>query len=244
MIVDRAEVSRLTGRKVAVRLSNVEAQGLEIVATLHEVRGDGVVLSEIGELGPGPTMFCPWDSLKLVRNRPPWLRPPHEEPEPEEASQEQDYYELREVSAQEVAPEPPVERRRASARNLDRVLPIGQRLSVGEVVVALTSLELFGEGLGVLRYRISYAEGLFGADIPMPEFVVRDGSGRVLPWSPRGAGSSEREADGEVEIRDLPETGELEVEVTRLVSLVIDEEAAEEVVEGSYDGPWTFRLSI
>ena len=47
-----------------------------------------------------------------------------------------------------------------------------------------------------------------------------------------------------VEVRDLPESGELEVEVTRLVSLVFDEEAGEEVAEDSYDGPWTFSFSI
>jgi hypothetical protein len=45
-----------------------------------------------------------------------------------------------------------------------------------------------------------------------------------------------------VEIRDLPETGELEV--ARLVSLTFDEEAGEEVAEDSYDGPWTFWSSI
>ena len=56
------------GRKVAIRLTNVEARGVELVATLAEVREDGVVLSEVGELGP--TMFCPWESLHRVRERP------------------------------------------------------------------------------------------------------------------------------------------------------------------------------
>ena len=183
---DRDRVVGLVGHKVAVNLNNVEARGVEIIGTLDEVRDDGIVLSEMGELGPGPTLFCPWDSLRLVRERPPWLRPPHEEPGPEEVPQEQGFYELREATAEEVAPEPPVERRRASARNLDRVVPIGQRLTVGEIAVALTSLELFGEGLRVLRYRISYVKELFEGgygfrDIPMPELVVRDRSGRILP---------------------------------------------------------------
>jgi hypothetical protein len=236
---DRERVFRLVGRRVAVALDN----GVGIVATLDEVRHDGVVLSEISELGPGPTMFCPWDSLRRVRDRLPWFVPPHEEPEPDE------YYELyehREVPPEEIEPEPSVERRRSSARNLDRVVPIGQRRTVGEVTVALTSLELFEEGVGVLRYRISYEAGMFegGYGIPEPEFVVRDESGRVLPWSPRGSSSSESEADGEVEVRELPESGELEVEVTRLVSLVFDEEVGEEVEEDSFDGPWTFRFSI
>ena len=69
--MDREEISGLVGHKVAVRLNSVEARGVEIVATLEEVRDDGVVLSEVGELGPRPTIFCPWDSLHRVRDRPP-----------------------------------------------------------------------------------------------------------------------------------------------------------------------------
>jgi hypothetical protein len=234
---DRERVLGLAGRRVALALDN----GVGIVATLDEVRRDGVELSEISELGPGPTMFCPWDSLRRLRDRPPFFMPPHEKPESDE------YYELyehREVPPEEIEPEQPVERRRASARNLDRVVPIGQRRTVGEVTVALTSLELFGEGVGVLRYRISYEAGMFEGEIPMPELVVRDESGRELPWSLQGSSSGTDEADGEVEVRDLPETGELEVEVARLVSLAFDEEAGEEVVEDSHDGPWTFRFAI
>ena len=54
--MERQEISGLVGRKVAVRLNSVEARGVEIVATLEEVREDGIILSEIGELGPGPTL--------------------------------------------------------------------------------------------------------------------------------------------------------------------------------------------
>ncbi len=52
--MDREEISRLVGHKVAVRLNSVEARGVEIVATLEEVRDDGIVLSEISEFGPEP----------------------------------------------------------------------------------------------------------------------------------------------------------------------------------------------
>jgi len=76
---DRDRAVGLVGHKVAGNLNNVEARGVEIIGTLDEVRDDGIVLSEIGELGPGPTLFCPWDSLRRVRERPSWLRPPHEE---------------------------------------------------------------------------------------------------------------------------------------------------------------------
>ncbi len=242
---DRERVFGLVGHKVAVNLNNVEARGVEIIATLDEVRDDGVVLSEIGELGPGPTMFCPWESLRRVRERPWWLRPPHEEPGPEEP-REQEFFELREATPEEATPEPCEQGRRASGRTLERVVPIGQRQAVGEIVVALTSLELFGEGVGVLRYRVSY-EGLMfesGHGVPEPEFVIRDEPGNVLAWFPRGGGGSPGEADGEVEVSGLPASGELEVEVTRLASPVFDEEAGEEVEEDAYDGSWTFRFSV
>jgi hypothetical protein len=245
--VDKERVTRLVGLKVAVGLRSEEAVGsVEIVATLEEVRDDGIVLSEISEFGPGPKIFCPWDSLNRIRGRPYWMWMSHEEPEPGEAAQGREYYDLREFVAKEAAPEPPVELPRISARNLERVVSIAQRRTIGEVTVALTSLELFGGGIGVLRYRISYEEGMFegGYHIPEPELIIRDGSGCVLPWSPRGNGSSESEAYGEVEVRDLPEAGELEVEVTRLVTLEFAQEAGEEVVEDSFEGPWVFRFVI
>jgi hypothetical protein len=47
-----------------------------------------------------------------------------------------------------------------------------------------------------------------------------------------------------VEVRDLPEAGELEVAVRRLVTLVFDEEAGEEVVDDSFDSPWVSRFAI
>ena len=81
---DRDRISRLVGRRVVVALSN----GAGMVATLAEVRHDGLVISEISELVPGPTMFCPWNSLRRLRERLPWFMPPGEGPEPDE------YYEL------------------------------------------------------------------------------------------------------------------------------------------------------
>ncbi len=81
---DRNRVAGLVGQKVAVVLSN----GAGMVATLDEVRDDGIVLSEVDELGPGPTIYCPWDSLRRLQDRQPFFMPPHEEPESHE------YYEL------------------------------------------------------------------------------------------------------------------------------------------------------
>ena len=138
---------------MAIRLNSVEARGVEIVATLEEVRHDGMVLSEVDELGPGPTILCPWDSLHRVRDRPPWLTPPHEEPGPEKW----EAYEMQEVSAaEETMPDEPAElRMEPSARTLERVVPIAQRRSVGDITVALASSEFCGEGIGVLRWRVS-----------------------------------------------------------------------------------------
>jgi hypothetical protein len=148
--LNREEVSGLLGRKVAIRLTNVEARGVELVATLAEVREDGVVLSEVGELGPGPTVFCPWESLHRVRERPPWLRLPHEEPG-DEVGDPAGYgsFEVKEVPTEE-GPEPPVERRReTSALNLERVVPIAQKREVGDV----DPLEGDGEALVSQRLR-------------------------------------------------------------------------------------------
>jgi hypothetical protein len=241
-VEDRERVAALVGRKVAVNLHNVEASGVELIATLDEVREDGIWLSEIGELGPGPMLFCPWDSLRQVRERPPWLRPPHEEPPPDEATGDREFYHLHEVievPEEEIVPETFPERREASARTLERVVPVVQKQTVGGITVALTSLELYGEGVGVLRWRISHhpVSGVFMLE---PDFEIRDGSGRVLPWSPRGAGASDTEVDGEIEVRSLPESGTVVVVASRVASGAWDEDE-----EGpSYDGPWTFRFSI
>lgn len=50
-----------------MRLTSSEAQGAEILATLQNKDDDGITLSDIGELGPGPTMFCLWDAVRDVR---------------------------------------------------------------------------------------------------------------------------------------------------------------------------------
>ena len=47
------------GRGVVVRLTSVEAQGEELLATLVAARDDGVSLSRIGERGCGPVIFYP-----------------------------------------------------------------------------------------------------------------------------------------------------------------------------------------
>lgn len=80
------------GRKVAVALSN----GVGIVATFDEVRHEGVMLSEISELGPRPTMFCPWGSMNHGSRARTRRSEPHGQPEQDE------YYELYEYREREL----------------------------------------------------------------------------------------------------------------------------------------------
>lgn len=125
-------------------------------------------------------------------------------------------------------------------------MPIAQKRMVGEITVALASLEIHGEGLGVLRYRISRGKGVLegGYGIPVPELVIVHESGNALPWSWRGNGSSDGEAYGEVEVREVPASGEIQIEVPRVATWTFDEGAGEEVEVESYDGPWSFRFSL
>jgi hypothetical protein len=77
------------------------------------------------------------------------------------------------------------------------VVPVAQRVTVDVITVAISSLELHGEGLGVLRWQVSFAEEALRRDpdlgfgIPEPEFEIRDESDRTLPGSPRGGSSSD-----------------------------------------------------
>ncbi len=222
------------GGQVIVRLASSEAEGVEILATLKEKNVDGITLSDIGELGPGPTIFCPWDAVRDVRLR------------AEEASefQEAGVLSYEESGAEMEVSEP---YRTPAARTLERVVPVAQKQAIGGVTVALASLELYGEGLGVLQWRVSFDESSaqYGENfgIPEPWFEIRDIGGRELPWLPLGSGASDKEADGNVQVEGVPESGELEVEVSRLISDVYMEEEDRENVP-SYEGPWTFRFSL
>ena len=144
--VDRERVpDEWVGEEVVVRLASIEARGAEILATLDEVRDDGVSLSGIGELGPGPTMFCPWDSIRQIRPRSAFDRTPYDEV-PEGASESE--FRLEEQRSG-VEPEPvpiPEGFRGASARTLRRVVPVVQKVSIGGVTVALVSVELHEAG--------------------------------------------------------------------------------------------------
>jgi hypothetical protein len=128
-------ICKARGRGGSLWGSKWKTGGVGLGATLEGVRDDGIVLLEIGELGPGPTMFRPWDSPKRYSGWLPWLV--------------------------------------RNTRSPNRA--IGQRQTAGEVMVTLTSLELYEEGLGVLRYLVYYEEDMFEGcyRIANPELVVR-----------------------------------------------------------------------
>lgn len=225
------------GEAVVVYLDEPEASGMEILATLDEVGEDGIKVSFIAELGQGPVMFCPWTSVRDVRlqssSRPPFgddefgMLAPHGEPEDE-------------ANVPDRLP-------RSSARTLERVVPVAQKSTVGGITVAISSLELYEGGIGVLRWQVHFGENQLryggGFGIPEPYFEIRDSEGRTLPWAPQGGGASDRDADGDVRVGELPNAGELEIEVTHLVA--DSYEHGEYAGDGSsYEGPWSFRFSL
>jgi hypothetical protein len=133
---------------------------------------------------------------------------------------------------------------------LRRVVPVAQRQADGDVAVAIVSLELYGDGLGVLRWRVSFGDDALRTDpdlgfgIHEPEFEIGDGSGRTLPWWPLNAGAGEREAEGGTGVGNLPDAGELEVEVPRLVADVYGREGEHLGNETTYRGSWSFRFAL
>ena len=235
--MDREEVLRLVGTQVTVVLENAETHGLEVLATLESVGDAGVTLSGIGELCPGPTLFCPWDSLKRVRARGAGPAPPD--------VSGRDYPEWDPPTDWEL--EEPAERRpEPSAWTLERVVSKARREKVGEITVALTSLELFERGPGVLRWRVSLTEDAPGDDeshyggMAHPAFIIRDTAGRTLSWSHRSSGSGGGESDGEIEVENLPSEGEISVEIPFLTS----KPWRKSLADRTYDGPWSFSFEV
>lgn len=237
--MDREQVpDEWVGRWVMVRLASIEAMGAEVIATLDGIRADGVSLSRIGELGPGPTVFCPWGSIRQVRPGSGSDRMPHERvadgsPEVEIWLEEQPPGE---------GPEPvpiPEGFRGPSAFTLERVVPVVQKVTVDGVTVAFASVELHEGGNGILRFLISSGTGYLG--MPEPEVGVRDDAGRRYETLPDKASSSGNEVKVSTHALGLPEPAELEVEITRLTEF---DHRHGDLEVTSWEGPWTFRFSI
>ena len=130
---------------------------------------------------------------------------------------------------------------RSNARTLQKVVPIAQRREAGGITVALSALELYEGGEGVLRYLISHdPKEAFEYGGPEPEMEIRDGSGRLYGWGLEGYSGGGGEEEGALEVFDLPESGDLEVKVVRVVRT----EPPDGAVSEAREGPWEFRLSL
>lgn len=133
---------------------------------------------------------------------------------------------------------------RGNARSLRKVVPIAQKREVGDIVVALSALELYEGGKGILRYLISHDPQTAFKDpfsgSPEPEIEVQDDSGLYYGWGLDGSGGGDGETEGTLEMYDLPESGELQIRVMRVISM----EPPEGAVDESHQGPWEFRLSL
>lgn len=209
------------GQGVVVRLASIEARGVEIPATLDEIRDDGVALSQIGELGPGPITFCPWDSVGGIHPR---SAPPHDR--------------MLEGATRGESETIPEGFRGTSVRTLQRVVPVVQKASVGSITVALDSVERHEGGDGVLRFLISSDTEYLG--MPEPEVSVRDVSGHSYRVLSNRASSSGDETEVSMHALGLPEPAELEADDLHLTE--IDHRHGD--AEGaSWEDPSPFRFT-
>ena len=129
---------------------------------------------------------------------------------------------------------------RSNARTLQKVVPIAQRREAGGITVALSALELYEGGEGILRYLISHdPEAAFEGGGPEPEMEVRDGLGRRYGWGPEGYSGGPGETEGTLRLVDLPDSGDLAGRVVRVVRT----EPTDAAVSEGREGPWGLRLS-
>lgn len=130
------------------------------------------------------------------------------------------------------------------ATTLRRVISIAEKRKSGGLTLALTSLEIYAEGNGVLRYLLEMdkTNGTRFATIPKPQFVITDDSGSELRNHFEEGGSSGRVAAGALNVFGLG-SGKLIVRVERIGYL---EESLErrnleaEPIEGS----WSFDIEL
>lgn len=133
---------------------------------------------------------------------------------------------------------------RGNARTLRKVIPVAQRREAGSIMVALSALELYEGGEGILRYLISHDPHTVFEDpfkgSPEPEIEVQDASGRYYGWGLDGSSGGDGETEGTLEIFDLPGSGDIQIKVMRVVST----EPPEGDVSEAHEGPWEFHLSL
>ena len=129
-----------------------------------------------------------------------------------------------------------------TARTLTRVIPIAATESNGGVTVALTALEIYQGGNGILRYLLSLESGSrrkFEV-LPGPHIEIEDATGRTLPVEMLEDSSSGRTASGLFQIAELPDSGNLEVRILRIAG----SKRFFDIGDFAWEGPWTFRFRI
>ena len=130
---------------------------------------------------------------------------------------------------------------RSNARTLRKVVPIAQRREADGITIALSALELYEGGGGILRYLISHdPKRAFEYGGPEPEVEIRDASGNRYGWDLEGYSGGDGEEEGALGVFDLPDSGDLEIRVVRLVRT----ESPDGRVSEARRGPWEFRLSL
>lgn len=131
------------------------------------------------------------------------------------------------------------------ATTLERVVSISEKQKSGSLTIALTSLEMYAEGNGVLRYLIEIDEtsSVRFVSIPIPDLVITNGSGTELRNFFEGGSSSGRVAAGEIDVFDLSDAGKLTVRVKRVG---YSEESLErrKLKAEPIEGTWVFDIEL
>lgn len=133
----------------------------------------------------------------------------------------------------------------ATARDLHRVIPIAQKESNGRATFALSALELYDGGYGLLRYLVSYeslSQDSYEGAIE-PEVLICVDSGLLLENQLVSYNAVRGEAQGLLEVAGLPNSGEVEVEIARL-NLRDFGDMQEDSVINLLEGSLIFRFSL
>lgn len=129
-----------------------------------------------------------------------------------------------------------------TAHTLIRTVPIAAKESIGDVTVALTALEVYQGGNGILRYLLALdprSRRKFEA-LPGPHTEVADEAGRALPIELVEDSASGHVSSGLFRIAELPESGKLEVRMLRIAG----SKRFFDVGDFAWEGPWMFQFRI
>ena len=146
--------------------------------------------------------------------------------------------------------EEPTEHWKPAATTLRRVVPVAQKRHASGLTVALSFLEIHEGGNGFLRFlmrqdRPTRRRALTTSRL---ELRVSDGSGRPLETLEDGSSSSmgpsyaTLASHASLLVFGLPDSGDVEVEVARVVGL--DMSGRPHETELPWEGPWVFRFRV